>query len=91
MAAENEVMEIGWIGCRESPICHEDDAIMNPQPVQLLQAVSAIKGWLKETSPQVYFCTRCKEWIKEGDVTENGIEVVQAREIGYVRGQNCTD
>ena len=36
MAAENEVVEIGWIGCRGSSICHEgdfdedeDDAIMD--------------------------------------------------------------
>ena len=33
MAAENEVVEIGWIGCCESFICHEgdfeDDAIMD--------------------------------------------------------------
>ena len=25
MAAENEVVEIGWIGCRESSICHDGD------------------------------------------------------------------
>ena len=24
-AVENEVMEIGWIACRESSICHEGD------------------------------------------------------------------
>ena len=33
MAAEKEVVEIGWIGCHESSICHdgnfEDDAIMD--------------------------------------------------------------
>ena len=33
MAASNEVMEMGWIGCLESSICQEgdfeDDAIMD--------------------------------------------------------------
>ena len=33
MAAENEMLEIGWIGCHESSTCHEgdfeDDAIMD--------------------------------------------------------------
>ena len=33
MTAEKEVLEIGWIGCRENSICHEgdfeDDAIMD--------------------------------------------------------------
>ena len=33
MTAEKEVLEIGWIGCRESSICREsdfeDDAIMD--------------------------------------------------------------
>ena len=41
-------MEIAWIGCLESSICHErdfeDDAIMDRLTVQLLQEVSAIKG-----------------------------------------------
>ena len=32
MTAEKEMLEIGWIGCRESSICHEgdfEDAIMD--------------------------------------------------------------
>ena len=33
MTTEKKVLEIGWIGCRESSICHEgdfeDDAIMD--------------------------------------------------------------
>ena len=97
MAAENEVVGIRWIGCRESLMCHEgdfeDDAIMDRYPVQLLQAVSAIKGGITKNKFSKFVLYASLGMDQAGRCTlEKGIAVVQVRENETVcKGRSCVD
>ena len=81
MTAEKKVLEIGWIGCRESTICHEgdfeDDAIMDREPVQFLQAVSGIEGWVKKDKFGEFVLDALQGKDQRGRCTiEKGIAVI---------------